>query len=124
MVINTNTKIFLNKLLALNSTGLEQDWDVELANKDRITEFIAIFHNNVLTLPERHALVSLIIASYDDYLNYVGNVEIQNKIWDKIKTILDMNKGDYNDILAYWALSTKKDIFKATPAIRDYLKYI
>lgn len=61
---------YLNKLLNLPARGDEQDWDIELADPARLSEFLATFKAYNLTLSVKKAFLALIIASYDDLLQY------------------------------------------------------
>jgi hypothetical protein len=45
-------------------------------------------NNNPLSDAERYAVVSLIIASYDDYLNG-DKVDVNGEIWNNILAILN-----------------------------------
>ncbi|MGE8299104.1 MAG: hypothetical protein ACN6OW_05980 [Sphingobacterium paramultivorum] len=55
--------------------GREQDWDIEMVDSNRKNEFIDLYHQYDLGFEEKVALMSLITASYDDFLNE-NNVEI------------------------------------------------
>ncbi|MDR1504776.1 MAG: hypothetical protein LBT43_20185, partial [Prevotella sp.] len=101
MVIKKEIIKQLSKRLSLPYTGTEQDWDIEMADATRINFFLHYFCNNKLSEEERFALMSLIIASYDDYLNeYEINAD---EIWNTIKTILEKERSLYSEIINYWA---------------------
>jgi hypothetical protein len=121
MIVTKVVLLGLNKLLKLNASGNEQDWDIELADYKRVTEFIEIADSANLSLPERYAIVELILASYDDYLTNEGNDE---GIWKGIVKVLDAHFELYVDTLNYWALTqetTVNNIFEITPQARAYL---
>lgn len=57
---------FLNTALLLPATGQEQDWEVELADKTRIAEFLDFHEGNDLSEPCRTALMALILSSFEE----------------------------------------------------------
>ena len=120
--VTTETLIGLNKLLELNFEGHEQDWSIEFADARRLQDFIDVAKNVQLSADERYAVLSLVLASYDDHLNSDRNADMQ--CWDEIITLLEGNRQLYNDLLNYWALweeDKKGDWFAITPLIRTYL---
>jgi hypothetical protein len=121
MIVPYVVLLGLNKLLKLDACGYEQDWAVELADYKRVSEFIEVAGNVSLSTAERHAMVELILASYDVYITYQGNAE---EIWKDIVEVLDANFELYIDILNYWALAHETatdDLFEITPLVRVYL---
>jgi len=108
----------LSKELLLPYTGTEQDWDIEMADPDRINDFLLFYHMNDLSLDERVTVMALILASYEDFLNE-NNLDIDSK-WNKIKLILKSEKKDFVELIDYWALDNEQEnnIFKITSLIR------
>ena len=53
----------LNKLMNLPATGREQDWEVELADPDRLGEFIDLLRSGVLDFEAQSALALLITCT-------------------------------------------------------------
>ncbi len=53
----------VNALLSLQSHGQEQDWEIELADIKRLTEFLELFESDRLDLEGRSALALLILFS-------------------------------------------------------------
>lgn len=110
----------LNKNLSLPSTGMEQDWEIELSNSNRIEEFVSFYKNSSLNEGEKKALMSLIVASYDDYLN---EKHISNEMFEReIKELLTIDKYLFTELLGYWSLigeSNSENYFKITPLIRN-----
>lgn len=122
MVINYGTIKSLNNYLNLPATGNEQDWELELADRSRLSEFIDFLVKMPLEQQEKYALFSLIIVSYDDFLLYENDDELE--IWNKIVDIIHQDKILYIDVFNYWALwneTSSNDLFKVTPLIRNYL---
>lgn len=121
MIVNNETLKSLSKLLNINYRGTEQEWALEFANPDRIDEFLNIASNVEYSLEEKYAIVSLILASYDDYLNI--NINGNDKLWKDIIKLLDENPQLYQELLDYWAIpdETTTDYFAITPLIRTYI---
>lgn len=116
-----NALVNIMRQLNIPYTSSNQDWEIEFADKSRIAEFINFF--NTLTDPnEKHVLMSLLLASYDDYLAEDANVN--QTIWNAIVSLLDKDLNEYNDILDHWAIWNELDeleLFDITPAVRAYL---
>lgn len=110
----------LSKELSLPYKGSEQDWDIEMADHNRIDEFIKFYKENKLCDDEKVAVMSLILSSYDDLLNE-NDLEIDDK-WNEIKSILISEKIIFVDLIDYWALSNEVEednLFRITPFIRN-----
>lgn len=112
---------YLNKLLNLPVRGYEQDWDIELADPARLSEFLATFRAYDLTLSIRKTFLALIIASYDDLLRY--DPDDDDFYWASIKGLMDPEKHEHTALLKYWALEdcNEDDVFPVTLRIRAYL---
>ncbi|WP_223577897.1 hypothetical protein [Sphingobacterium sp. GVS05A] len=119
MILKEKVIAALSKTLSLPYTGTEQDWDIEMADSNRINEFIDLYHQYDLAFEEKTALMSLIVASYDDYLNeYDLAVDCR---WDRIKAMLSKDKRYFVELIDYWSLDNEHDenhIFKITPLMR------
>lgn len=112
---------YLNKVLELNPDKQCQDWDIELADANRIEEFTSFYQNNKLSNEIKLALMALIIASYDDLLDYGTEIHV-NALWDRIKQLIMNDIKLFNSLLCYWScIGTTADeyLFKVTPQIRD-----
>jgi len=122
MEISKDTKSFVNNLLSLPATGNEQDWELEFANRLRLNEFIEVLKTERLSAKQRYAIISLILASYDEYLDYQKDNNC--KIWKKISSILELDKSIYRDVLNYWALWDEISVdnkFNITHLVRSFL---
>lgn len=111
MVISKQIVESLSKSLRLNYQGKEQDWDIELADADRVEEFIGFASDSKLSNVERYAVLSLILASFDDRLNLVGSSD-NSAVWQDIIHLLDKNVTLYKDLLGYWAVETAKILLR------------
>jgi hypothetical protein len=110
----------LSKKLLLPFTGIEQDWELEMANLERIDEFLNFYKKSVLSTDEKIALMCLILASYDDLLNE-KKLEVDNR-WNEIKELLELDRVLFIELLDYWALNDelgKENLFKITPLVRS-----
>lgn len=109
----------LSKELLLPYTGIEQDWDLEMADSNRINDFLKFYQQNDLSEYKKAAVMSIILASYNDFLNE-NDVEIDYR-WNEIKSILDSKKIFFKDLINYWSLCNEVDdgnLFRITPLIR------
>lgn len=114
----------LSKSLSLPFTGTEQDWEIEMANSNRINDFLKYYQQNNLSSDEKVALMSLILASYEDFLNE-NNLKIDVR-WNQIKSILESERVIFVDLIDYWILDNeniKDNLFRITPLLRN-IKYI
>jgi len=119
----------LEKLLRLPATGEEQDWEIELADPNRLDEFIRVFSEGEYNQEERFAFGALIVSSFDgllrcnrskkqrenlyDYLVENNDVdddivtlykEKEMLIWSRILAVLKEDEILYDGIVEYWAL--------------------
>lgn len=112
----------LNKELALPFTGVEQDWDIEMADSNRIIDFLKFYNENDLSVDKKIAVISLVLASYEDFLNE-NDLEIDVR-WNDIKTILKSERRIFIDLIDYWALPNEVEkafFFRLTPLIRNII---
>lgn len=110
----------LSKELSLPFTGIEQDWDLEMANSNRISDFLKFYKQNNLSVSKKIAVMSLILASYNDFLNE-NNLENDDK-WNEIKSVLKSEKMIFDVLIDYWSLSNELEednLFRITPLIRQ-----
>lgn len=121
-MIKKETIIKVSKLFSLSATGQEQDWAIEFADKTRVRAFLNVLLTSDLSLSEKYAILSLVLASYDDYL--VDHTDMNNELWLDIVRAIDRDRSNYMDILRYWAVNNEEksnDLFNITPLIREYL---
>jgi len=106
--------------LSLPFVGIEQDWDIEMADSNRISEFLKFYQCNVLSSEKKLVLMSLIIASYDDFLSE-NNIKIDSR-WNEIKSILEPERIIFAGLIDKWSCINEKDnqnVFSITPFMRD-----
>ena len=94
-----------------------QDWEFEVANSDRIFEFINYFDTQPLNQYEVYFLITVIIESYEDYLKTGKNQEVDFKI----KKYLQENFKLCKDIVEEYSCEGQplEDCFLITPLIRS-----
>ncbi|MGV3598693.1 MAG: hypothetical protein ACO1PI_12570 [Bacteroidota bacterium] len=125
MIINIKEIHSLSNLLSFKTTGREQDWAIEFADKDKIDLFIDVLISKKLKKEEQQAMLHLIIASYDDYLFERSDVGLV--IWGRITSVLNnsSNFEKYLDVLNYWAVwdeGMESNWFNVTSLVSDYIK--
>lgn len=109
----------LEKLLRLHATGFEQDWDVELADADRVGEFLRAYDEVQLTTDDRVALMALIVASVDRFLGEEGRVPDE---WSRIEALLVKDHVLHAQTIKYWACEDADEPegwFSITPLVRS-----
>ena len=119
MILRKEVIESLNKKLELPYTGIEQDWELEMANSERVYEFVCYYKENIMINSEKIALVSLILASYDDLLN--EEKEENEQLWNHIRGILECEEDLFSELIIYWSVpneNSAKNWFKITPLIR------
>lgn len=112
---------YINKIFSFQYMGIEQDWELEMANCSRINEFISFYVNTQLSVDRKRALMALILASYDDLLNEINLDTYIGEIWSEIKHILESEKKIFGDLITYWSCEGEinpDNYFKLTPLIR------
>ena len=118
MILQKNSIESISQLFNLPYTGIEQDWDIEMATPSRIDEFIRFYPRLDLTNSEKSALMALIFASYDELLK--ENM-LECEIWKKIKFYIQKEKELFQELVDYWALPNEQNIdnlFNITPITR------
>lgn len=119
MILKKEAIESISQKLSLPFTGVEQDWDLELASSERVNEFVFFYQGTSLSLEEKKALMSLVFASYDDYLN---EHEIdKDELWSEIVLLVQSDKDLFKELINYWSLegeTSPENYFKITPIVR------
>lgn len=108
----------LTALFALPATGQEQDWEVELADENRIGEFLMAYEEMVLSPDDKFALMALILASADHHIEAEAKVPEE---WKRIANILTEERELHEETLSYWRCINEDDPqawFNLTPHVR------
>lgn len=113
----------LNAALHLHPHPFCQDWEIELADADRVAEFLELYEGGELDDDQAFALMSLIVASYDDLLQ-LGRSDEQT--WRRIRQHLVERFALHAYTVQYWSLPDEDDdpdhLFLTTPRMRDLMK--
>lgn len=108
-----------NQLLNLHEDKYMQDWEIELADDTRLDEFLECYHNHAETNEEKFTLMSLIIASFDDYYWEDEN----SMMWKKIETLLLVDRDLFKPLIEYWCVWDGGDdpecYFNISPLMRE-----
>jgi hypothetical protein len=108
----------LNSLLKLPYMDWMQDWDVVLADPNRVKEFCDVYSIEPLEADEKQALMGLIISSYDDYLNEHGE---EANLWTTIVSLIEKDYDLHEETIEYWSDldNDTSEMFAVTPRIRE-----
>lgn len=109
----------LTEALALPATGLEQDWEAELADPSRVSDFLAAYHTLPLTPDDKIALMALMLASADLYIGAQSSVPEE---WERIAALLAIERDLHRETIRYWVCEGDEDPeawFHLTPLVRD-----
>ena len=97
-----------------------QDWDLTCANSHRIHEFLAYYQHSTCSDDERFALMQLIMASFDDFLEEYERMDVS--LWDVASSLLHQSCNLHITTIYHWALPWHKNNtdrhYKLTPYIR------
>ena len=89
----------INELLSLPASGREQDWEIELADPDRVEEMIEAAANTNLDYDERCALALLTIASIEELF---ASGENSPHIIEKAKSSIAIDNDVRDAMIFYW----------------------
>lgn len=110
-----------SQVFLLPARGKEQDWDIELSDKDRVVEFIEYLESNESELDDDEivALSALILASLDDLAN---SESFSEHVWNRAKTVLVRHREILLPLIEYWSCinesSSSDDVFAITRFVR------
>lgn len=90
-------------LFRLENRPEMQDWEVEVADPNRITEFLNAYEASDLSDDDRFLLMSLIIASFDDAGESDGEKPFSGKEWEKTRKLLIRDCKLHASTLWYWS---------------------
>ncbi len=108
----------LTAALALPATGLEQDWEVELADPSRVSDFLGAYQTLPLTPDDKIALMALMLASVDLYIGAQSEIP---EDWERIAALLASERDLHQETIRYWMCEGDEDPeswFHLTPLVR------
>lgn len=88
----------LNRLLHLPYEPWIQDWDIQLADPNRVREFCQLY-TQLQDEDEKFTLMTLIVASLDEKLQ--AN-EHDEKLIEEVKALLSSGFDLHKDTIEYW----------------------
>jgi len=95
-----------------------QDWPLEVADADRIGEFLILYEQGNLSSDDRFALMALVVASFDDWLSAGGtNGSVLRRIQEHLTAEISLHEPTIH----YWCQFDESDpesLFWATPFMR------
>ena len=108
----------LSSLLGLACHPDMQDWELENSNPERLPEFIHAYQTGSFSRQEQHALMGLILASFDDYL--AAEAAPDPAVEHTVCTLLEQQWQDFHPLVRYWSLIDEDmdDGFHITPIMR------
>lgn len=93
----------VNALLQLPATGFEQDWEIELADDARITEFLEARESDVLNLEGRSALVLLLLISVERLEGVMCSEE------ERVRSAIHSDPEILRRMRSYWSRDDNAD---------------
>ncbi|MCD8179220.1 MAG: hypothetical protein LUE98_18170 [Tannerellaceae bacterium] len=122
IVIPTDIQKKISEALSLPYDDSMQDWDMEVADAERVEEFITFLKKGLFTKEEKYAVMALLIASFDNLL-WTERTD-STQIWEQIKELLLKDRDLYVDHINYWSLKDESDdpenLFKITSFMREF----
>ena len=109
----------LSSLLGLAYEPLMQDWELQCADSHRIREFLDLYEHGNLSDDDRFALMSLIVASCDDWISDAGTDE---QVLQRVRRCLVAGFSLHEATIFYWCLLSETDldnVFSITPFMRE-----
>lgn len=108
----------LRELIDIPEFGdLEQDWDLIMANAEWVEQLLDFYENEKFNDDEKNILMQLIIASYDDKLDYD---KYDYGAETRLTNILEKDFEIHKDIFEYWACpyDLEREGWQVTPMLR------
>ncbi|MBW4512435.1 MAG: hypothetical protein KME64_38980 [Scytonematopsis contorta HA4267-MV1] len=112
-------------------TGYCQDWEIEVANPHRVSEFCDAYETIICDSEDRFALMCLIIASYDEYLRFCTYTGVNRdpNLKERIYRLICEDFSLHKHTVEYWCdadITDEEDdwenpewVFAVTPMMRD-----
>ena len=98
-ILNSQAINKINQHFNLPAKGDEQDWELEISDKNRISEFQRAYLNLDFEMEEKRALFALILASVEDRLS--DNQEL-GKDLPLFLSIINSDQEVLSDIILHW----------------------
>lgn len=108
----------LDAIFGFSSNAYSQDWDIEFADGARLAEFVSTYSNLIMDDDERFALMTLIIASAHDALDFHNMGEAE---WRTIHDLLVADFLLHASTIYYWCCvdaTCMDECFTLSPLMR------
>lgn len=92
-----------------------QDWDLVFSDSERLEEFVKIYKTEDLNDSQKFALMELIVASFDDLVQFKGDFGDRSNLWNECKHILIHECWLHICTILYWCLLEKSDLEDSFP---------
>lgn len=79
-----------------------QDWELAVSDPSRVSEFCDYYEAALLDLAERWSLMSLIVFSYDDYLQETPVDQRDRALGERVERLLRENFDLHFHTVEYW----------------------
>ena len=109
-----------SRLGLANDPGM-QDWAWQVADSDRIDEFIAAYEGKELTEDERFTLMETLLQSFEDASSPLES----DRRWARLLELLDQNVVLHAYSICYWSLLENDNVdecWRITPFVRAILR--
>jgi hypothetical protein len=97
-----------------------QDWEYEVADANRIDEFISVYESGELDDDEKFSLMETIIQSFEDL-----EISLSDEPrWQRVLNIIENNIELHRYTVWYWSMlenSNKFEQWRVTPFIESIL---
>ena len=111
-------KRFSKDLHLNNVDQYTQDWEIEVANSEYLSEYIEYYNSHILNQNEKHTLMWSTLEAYNDFLTLNP---YDNKYWSMIKENIIKDYDIHEDTIQYWSCERDElvDSFALTYLIRN-----
>lgn len=93
-----------------------QDWEIEVADVEQLSEYIAYYNNSQLNENEKAALMRIILEAYNDYITIGNNYE------EAIRGFLQEDYWIHEEAVKYYSDEEEEDPenwFAISPFVRS-----
>ncbi|MCG8668043.1 MAG: hypothetical protein MI867_01415 [Pseudomonadales bacterium] len=77
-----------------------QDWEYEVADENRIPEYLSLYNSSGCSLENKRLLMEMIVQSLEDKMQKQGFIYRQ---WPEIKSLIERNYGIHKETVIYWS---------------------
>ena len=125
-ILRFPTKEAIDKLAARfglpNDPGM-QDWEYQVADHQRIDEFLGAYETGGLSDDEKFTLMQTIIESFEDVARMGGDLSSDAR-WQRTLDVLNKNIALHAHSIWYWSCpegENEDEIFYTSPFVRQIL---